>query len=310
VEFQQAFNISRGLEHGFAAFKRVPFPMFLGALLMQCTEGGSGGGGNSGGVPWDAGSGDDGSRGMDIDYRLDSIDPGELLRVDVPLTPGLSDLAGLGGVGLGIMVAAVLIGLVCVGLIWVFRSWLQTGYIRLQVSALRSGDGSFGDLFSGADRLVPMMLWKLLKTMVTLGAMLVSGLPGGGLLFYGAINRSIPMMGAGGVLLLLLCLPVLIYIGLGLAFGEHAVTLDELGPTEALERSWQLASGNRLQLFLFLLVYAIARFVAAIVGLLMLCVGALVTIPVARAVTDTGFTESYLLLTGKAGLDDLAGVFD
>lgn len=308
MEFQQAFNISRGLEHGFAAFKRAPLPLFLGGLLMQCTEGGSGGGGGNSGsggsLPWET---DGGSGGMDYDYRMDL---GDLLRADIPPTPDLAEMAGIAGLSMGLIVGMVLLGIVCLGLIWAFRSWLHVGYIRTQSRALRSGQGTFSDLFSGADRLVSMMIWKLLKGLITTGAFLVAGVPGGGILIFGALNQSIPLIIAGVVVVLLLCVPVLIYIGLGLAFGEHAVTLDELGPTDALERSWELASGNRLHLFLFLLVYGILRFVSAIVGLLMLCIGALVTVPVARAVTDTGFTESYLLLTGKAGLGDLAGVFD
>ncbi|MFT5680443.1 MAG: hypothetical protein ACI8RZ_001349 [Myxococcota bacterium] len=306
MEFQQAFNISRGLKHGFAAFKRAPLPLFLGGLFMQCTEGSSGGGGNSGSgsLPWET---DNGS-GVDYDYRMDL---GDILRADVPPMPTeIAEMAGLAGLGVGLMIAIVLVSIVCIGLLWALRSWIHAGYIRLQVRALRSGEGSIGDLFSGGDRLVPMMIWKLLKTLITTGAFLVAAVPGGVLIVFAVLNQSIPIGILGGVLIVLISVPALFYIGLGLAFGDHAVTLDELGPTDALERSWELASGNRLHLFLFLLVYGLVRLASAIVGLLMLCIGWIVTIPIARAVTDTGFTESYLLLTGKAGLGDLAGVFD
>ncbi|MDG1483952.1 MAG: hypothetical protein P8R54_30455 [Myxococcota bacterium] len=305
MEFNQAFNISRGLEHGFAAFKRAPLPLFLGGMLMQCTEGGSGNSSSSpGSIPWDT---DGGSRDMDYDYRMDL---GELLRADIPPTADLTELIGLAGVGMGFILGMVLLGVVCIGLLWVFRSWLHVGYIRTQSRSLLSGEGSFGDLLSGTDRLPTMMLWKLLKMLITTGALLVAAAPGGGILLFGVINENTPLLILGAVVALLLGVPVMVYIGLGLAFGEHAVTLDELGPTEALERSWELASGNRLHLFLFLLVYGFLRLVSVFVGLLMLCIGVLFTVPITRAVTDTGFTSSYLLLTNKTDLDQLAGVPD
>lgn len=64
------------------------------------------------------------------------------------------------------------------------------------------------------------------------------------------------------------------------------------------------ASGNRVPLFLFYLVVALVQLGAAIVGLILCCVGMLVTIPASRAVTDFGTTESFLLLTrGRAVTD-------
>ena len=303
MEFNQAFNISRGLEHGFAAFKRAPLPLFLGGMLMQCTEGGSGGGTSSpDSVPWDT---DGGSSGMDYDYRMDL---GDVLRADVAPTFDIAELTAMAGLSMGIIIAMVLLGTICIGLLWVFRSWLHVGYIRTQSRALQSGEAGFGELFSGMDRLPAMMIWKLLKVFITTGALLVAAIPGGGMVLFGAISDSPLFLILGTVVALLLCVPVMFYIGLGLAFGEHAITLDELGPTDALERSWELASGNRLHLFLFLLVYGFIRMASFIVGLLMLCIGVLFTVPITRAVTDTGFTASYLLLTEKTDLDRLAGV--
>lgn len=306
MEFNQAFNISRGLEHGWAALKRVPLPLFLGALFMQCTEG-SGGGNNSGSSNWGGGSS---GGGLDYDYLIDPMlfSP---LRADVPpLDPsGFGDAGMLAGMG-GMLIAVVLGAMVCLGLIWVLRSWIHGGYIRVQTRALRSGEGTVGELFSATDRIVPMMLWKLLKALVSTGVLAVSMVPGGALFGIGYTQDSTALMVVGGVLAVLIALPAAFYVGLGLVFGEHAVILDELSPTEALERSWGLADGNRMHLFGFLLVYWLVEIAALIVGLLMLCIGVLVTAPAARAVTDLGFTEGYLLLTGKAGLDDMAGVFD
>lgn len=303
MEFKQAFNISRGLESGLAAFKRAPLPLFLGGLLMQCTEGGGGGGsGNTGSSSWDNGGGS----GMDFDYRM-GLD--ELLRVDLAPLPSDLGQGGLGGLELGLIVGLVLLGLFCGALVLVFRAFLQTGYIRLHVRALES-EGSFGDLFSGVDRLAPMLLWKLLKGLVSFGVLAVSALPGVGLIGGGLMMEMYGLSILGGVLIFLICIPVMIYIGLGLSMGDHAVALDELGPTEALEKSWTLVSGNRLHLFIFLLVYGLARVASVLVGLLMLCIGALFTVPTVRAITDVGFTQGYLMLTGRAGTDGLSGALE
>ena len=303
MDFGQAFNISRGLENGWAAFKRAPIPLFLGALLMQCTESGGGrGGGNSGGSSWD----DGGSSGMDFDYRMELS---ELLRADVAPFPSDMGLGGMGGLEIGLIVGMVLLGLFCGVLLVLFRSFLHTGYLRLHVRALES-EGSFGDLFSGMDRLFPMLLWKLLKGFVSMGAFVVSALPGIGLVVAGLMMEMYGLSIGGGVLIMLLSVPVLIYVGLGLSMGDHAVALDELGPTAALEKSWSLVRGNRIPLFLFLFVYGLARIASLIVGVLMLCIGAFFTVPTVRAITDIGFTQGYLLLTGRVDLDSLAGAFD
>ena len=136
---------------------------------------------------------------------------------------------------------------------------------------------------------------------------MITALPGGALIGVGIMQSNVVLGIGGAILLMLLVFPTLIYVGLGLAFGDHAVALDNAGPTEALEKSWGLASGNRLHLFLFLFVYGIARLALAIAGLMMLCIGALFTVPISRAVTDVGFTEGYLLLTGHTAS---AEVFD
>lgn len=304
MEFNQAFNISRGLKNGWAAFKRAPVPLFLGGLLMQCTEGGSGGGGgNSSSSPWDDGGS---SGGMDFDYRMEL---GDVLRADLAPLPDDLGLGGMGGLELGVMVGLVLLGLFCGMLLVVFRAFLHTGYIRLHHRALES-EGSFGDLLSGADRLVPMLLWKLLKGLVSIGAFVVSAVPGIGLIVFGLMQEQYAISVVGGVLILLISVPVVVYIGLGLSLGDHAVALDELGPTAALEKSWSLVRGNRLHLFLFLLVYGFARFASVFVGLLMLCIGVLFTVPTVRAITDIGFTQGYLLLTGRAKSEGLVGAFD
>ena len=211
MEFSQAFNISRGLENGWAAFKRAPLPLFLGALLMQCTEGGgNGGNSSSSNSSWDDGGG---SSGMDFDYRMEL---GDLLRADVAPFPSDMGIDFLQGMELGLIIGLVLLGLFCGALVLVFRAFLQTGYIRLHVRALES-EGSFGDLFSGVDRLAPMLLWKLLKGLVSFGVLAVSALPGIALIGGGLLMEMYVLSILGGVLIFLICIPVMIYVGLGMS---------------------------------------------------------------------------------------------
>jgi hypothetical protein len=81
----------------------------------------------------------------------------------------------------------------------------------------------------------------------------------------------------------------MIYVGIGLAFGDRAVVIDGLGATDALDRSWSLAKGNRIQLFVFLLATTLFR----LAGLLLCCIGVVLT----RAIVDVGTTEAYMLAT-------------
>jgi hypothetical protein len=88
---------------------------------------------------------------------------------------------------------------------------------------------------------------------------------------------------------LLFVVPTMIYVGIGLAFGDRAVVIDGLGPTAALDRSWSLAKGNRIQLFVFLFVTRLFW----LVGILLCCIGIVLT----RAIVDVGTTEAYMLAT-------------
>jgi membrane-anchored glycerophosphoryl diester phosphodiesterase (GDPDase) len=92
-----------------------------------------------------------------------------------------------------------------------------------------------------------------------------------------------------GLLAFLFAVPTMIYVGIGLAFGDRAVVIDGLGPADALDRSWSLAKGNRVQLFVFLFVTTLFR----LAGLLLCCIGVVLT----RAIVDVGTTEAYMLAT-------------
>ena len=314
MQFNEAFDPFRAFRHGWVAFKLAPFPLFLGALGMWFTAG-SGGSGNLddiGRVIMDSQTDDGGGDAPSYDNfddwgeRLQSLPTtlNDLVGRAQDLPPELQDLLdelGSGGVELGVILGIVgvvlLVSLVCGGIMMVIRSFIHSGYLRLHEQLVREGAGDFGPLFSGADVLGPMVLWKLLKTAIGFGSNMVAGSPGIALLIVGAVQRNVPLVVVGVALLLLLMFPVMIYVQLGLALGAHALVLERLTPMQALERSWSLASGHRGELFIFLLAQSILSIAAVFAGLLACCVGMFVTVPVTMASIDVGMTEAYLLYT-------------
>jgi len=269
----EAFDIPRAIGHGWEALKRQPFGLLLGAFLMSATEGGGGGGGNSGGSQ---------------DLSGQSVSDG--------LREASNALGGAEWAVIALIGACVL----CCGVaVLLFRSWLEPGYLRLHRDLVIQGQAGAGALFGGASAFTRMIGWNLLSGVIMLGTVVVAMLPGGALLAVGyELDRSLPLMIGGGVLMGIIGVPVGIYVKLGLAFGAHAVSLDDLSVMDALERSWGLARGARLHLFLFFLVTGLFW----VAGFILCCVGVFAT----RAIRDVGVTEGYLLATRPETAADFA----
>ena len=305
MQFSDAFDISRALTNGFETLKRFAAPMFVGGALMTFLDGGCNStfnvptpSGNESDIDWEA-----------LEQFLPSEEGGATIQGPLPeiiaANTGLSDLLaslpGMDGIGpvmvvlivLFVAVIAVTIGIVFLGL----RCWIETGWIRLHHRILVDGDGNMNHLFSGMDRLKPAVAYRLLIACVGVGTTFVAMLPGGVLAGIGLSLNATPVAICGGILAVLCLLIANIYVQLGLALGMHAVVLDRCSAVEAMHQSWELARGNRLTIFFFQFVLGIMNLVAMTVGLLMLCIGALVTVPAMRAIGDFGFTESYLLFT-------------
>lgn len=288
LPFQQAFSIERSLRHGYRSLLRC-FPiLFVGGCLKACTDGGGGGGG---GGNSEAPSPEAVQQWWD-DFRHGgafawSADPAALLG-----SAGLPDTAEW-------VVIAVILAVVVfvITLLLAFRAWLVPGYIRLHREVLETGAGRWETLFSGADRFFAMFAWQLLAMVVGLGTLALAASPAAALLAWGITQEQVVGLVLGGGLLLVFTLPIAAYVGLGLALADSAVVLDELGPTDALARSWSLASGNRLWLFLYLLVTGLFQLVVTLVGLCFCCVGVYLTRAMAYAIRDVGLTSAYLLHT-------------
>jgi hypothetical protein len=278
LQVSEAFDISRAVSHGWAGVKRQPVGLLLGSFLLTITEGGGGGSNPIGGkYDWGDGSSSD---------QKSSALPSDLW------SGALGDALDL-ETGAGI--AALVIGLVCVTMcvaaVLVFRSWIQAGYLRTHRDLVIAGQADVGTLFTGGSDLVRLILWKLLSFVVSLGVFAVALLPAlltAGIAYALHVEKDHILI-AAGIIGFVFVVPTLIYVGLGLVLGDRAVVIDGLAPAAALDRSWSLAKGNRIQLFVFFLVTGLFR----LAGILLCCIGIVLT----RAIVDMGTTEAYMLAT-------------
>ena len=130
-------------------------------------------------------------------------------------------------------------------------AWLRLGYYRGVRAAMRAGSVEFGGMFDTGGRWWSFCLTSLLSVVLIMLAsvpvFLVSLL---GRNLGGAEDEATIVALVGQ----LLYLPVWLYLLLGLTWMLQASALEELGPIAALKRSWQLARGNRLRIFLLVLV--------------------------------------------------------
>lgn len=256
MEFAEAFSPTRAISHGVEGIRRAPGALLVGGFFMWVTSGGCG----------------------------NSSSASDLGEVAKDQSPEVS--AAILLVVLGVLAVVVVLSF----FVFLFRSFLHTGYLRLHREVLRTGEDNFSVLVSGGDAFGRMAAWKLLSGFIGFGTMIVAAIPGGVLMGVGVAQDSGPaLIGAGLVLLVLCMVPVSIYVSLGLALGAHAVALEGLGAMDALDRSWELARGNRLTLFVFFLVTGLF----SLLGAIACCIGMFVT----RTMADVGTTEAFLLAT-------------
>lgn len=253
----QAFVPVRALRHGADALQRAPVGLLVGGASILLLDTCSGTAGNSGDL-------------SDLTGRMDEAQA----RLVVSL------------VWLSVLVAIAAFFLRC---------WLLPGWLRLHRHVLQTGQEAMGLLFGGGDAFLRMLGWQVLNKVVLLGTTVVAALPGGALIALGAAQESDVLGAIGVVLLLVLALPVLVYVWLGLVLGDFAVSLEDLGPIAALDRSWELARGNRVRLGVFFSVMELFN----LLGLLVCCVGLFLTRPIAQV----GATEAWLLATVPGAQD-------
>jgi hypothetical protein len=85
----------------------------------------------------------------------------------------------------------------------------------------------------------------------------------------------------------------IVYVALGLQLGIFSAVLDDVGPIEAMTRSWHAASGARLTIFVTDVVFGVPLGIAL---LLLYCLIGLALYPAIYAVYQGGLAASWLLL--------------
>jgi len=253
MDFNVAYDPFRALQTSWQALKKAPLPLIVGGVVLLITQGGGGGGGNFG-TSFD--------RNEEIDWEK---------------------------------IAPLLIGIVgffcCLGIVFfVISSWVRIGFANTVEEVLRTGDGDVGRVFDGKGRVLSMILARLLAGLIVLASILPFGLVA--LIAALATDGFDRNEGIGvGILLagLVLYLPVILYVGLGVALVEQAVALEGLEPVESVRRSWSLVRGHRWML----LWYSIATGIFSAIGICACCIGIFLT----GTMTEIAKSESFLALT-------------
>ena len=177
--------------------------------------------------------------------------------------------------------------------IWLASIWLSAGLSLNFRSVMRTGEVTTGGIFDPQGLFLPLLLTRLLvalaSVLVVLPIIVIFGvwlslvIPGS---TSGASGPRVVII-LVGVGVALVTVFVSLYVGLGLMLSEGAVLFEGHRPVEAVKRSWALAKGNRLQLFLFVLV----SIIFTLCGILLCCVGVLATATITRFALLEGFLQ-------------------
>jgi len=261
MEFSQAFDPIRSLQSAWKLLKQAPVMVLIGGLLLGFLEGG----------------GTIGFRFRPGRLNFDRVDnPGEFFE------QLFGDMAPF----MAIMIPIA----ICLGLaFFALSSWIEVGFARAIELALRTGKDDIGKVFSGGDRFVAMLLARFLSALIQIAVMLPIGALVFAAFYFGRNEGIDPFVALGMVAFGLLWLVLVIYVALGLCIVSPIVAFESCSPTEAIARSWKLASGHRLQLFWFLLL----QFLLTMAGFCLCCIGWFLAAPLTQVMRF----EAYVALT-------------
>jgi len=226
-------------------------------------------------------------RALGVSYRLLRRAPltlllgGFLLAVtDLANSAEFQGRFGWDQIGFGDRIRLTWISPVFCGL-WILlfpiHSLLLVGYPGALQRVMVTGEQRFKDLFQDRGLWLSMVLARLMKLALVLLTLLpfyvLIGVP-----VFVAGRMDIGWLGVtAAVLFSLAYLPVWGYVMLGFLLVEGAVAIEGKRPIEAVQRSWQVAEGNRLRLLLYLLVMIgleiVSSLILALVLLLTCCLG-------------------------------------
>lgn len=195
---------------------------------------------------------------------------GETGELDPTAAQVLSNLSG------------IVIGL----MFWPINQLIIAGIIVGAVVWIRNDEASIGALYTSFGAAVRAFLASLVAGVVSMTAAIVAMTPAGIALGVGISMENITVaLGVGG-LLMVPAMFVMIYVGLGVLLTPYAAVLDNLGPMEALSRSWQAADGARVTLF-------VTNFVFGILGVVASCM-CMVPLILVVPIQQGGFVAAWL----------------
>jgi hypothetical protein len=226
---------------------------------------------------------------------------------------GQAVMAGGGRSNVGLGAAVMIIGMVIGFAVTIIVQGIGImGLIRVCIDSLLGRKVEIPRMFTQAKK-----VWRYAG--IQLGIMLVVTLPivlGFGALFAMAVlagggsfsssglkeafnsPASWAVLGLGGLGLSFL----LTWVVLPLTFAQFEVVYGNCGAMEALQRAWMLGSGHRLSTFGFTMVAMLVVMALTIAGIIALCVGVMIAVPVGYALFFLVQAGLYLALRNGSGL--------
>lgn len=260
--FSEAFDISDAFGTAIEQVKRVPGPAFLGGFLTMCTEGSN----------------------SNFDLPDPTMDYGPWATMVMTFV-----------FGVGFLIAAVQFFL---------APLFEAGFIVVQRELLEGSEPEPSSLFTTRQFYGRLLGWNF----CWLAVMLIAALPMAGYTYYVwmgdfewaqhseyafLLQAWWELLVAFGVWAITV-LPVLAFLWLSFCLTSRLVVCEDLPLFEAARASWQLTHGHRLALIPFALIGFLFRLGGVLLGLLLCCVGILVTYPFAIAVREVAWTRAYL----------------
>lgn len=187
--------------------------------------------------------------------------------------------------------AILLLTLIFMFITWLTGAFVQTGYLRYQGYALAGEALPMRTIVRGYDKFFSMAGATFITTLLPGLAAIALMLPGAAFVYLGG-EATGPMI-VGSVLSSVGALVGWSYVRIGLLWVERLIAFDSLKVKDAVITSWRATRGRYRELLPLYATYALLP-VAGILGLLAFLVGALVTIPMARAASEMTLTYAYL----------------
>ena len=198
------------------------------------------------------------------------------------------------------------------GLSAVLQGVVQMGLTRVCLDVLFGGKADLARLFSQMKRVGGFLMQWLVIFGVALGVLLVIvglGAAVGFLVGFGAkpdLENNpglVVAIVAGGLLGVLAMVAILIWASpiylapLELVYGGGS-------GIDAMKRAFVIGQGRRLEIFGYVLFGSLLGLGAAVLGLMMLCIGLFVTVPLSVALHQLVLTTKYLALRRGSGLPE------